>query len=178
MSAGRDEVEARIGAWLQGLELPIDFDVDYEYDEASGTLLADMDLPELEDLPTQKLVEQATGRLKNRDKTQKELKQEYIRCVFGLGMFCASHFFCITPRLRRVLLSGYTQRRDPKTGDPQDTFIYSVVFTREPFEQPGYQEEEPARFMNRFRNRMNIGANGDMKKIVPFGEDDLEPLEA
>ena len=174
LDGGSDAVEAHIGAWLQSLELPIDFDVDYEYDEKTGTLLADMDLPELEHLPTQKLVEQSTGKLKNKDKTQKELRQEYAKCVLGLGMFCASHFFCVTPKMRRVLLSGYTQRRDPKTGDSRDEFIYSVVFEREPFEQPGYQTQEPERFLNRFKNRLLLTANGELKKIVPFEEGDLD----
>ena len=92
-----EEVEAAIGEWLNGLSLPIDFKVSYEYED--GALLADMDLPEIEHLPAQKAEPTASGDLKQKDKTQKELKAQYARCVFGLGMFCASHFFAATPHI-------------------------------------------------------------------------------
>lgn len=166
-----EALEAAIGEWLQSLELPIDFNVDYEYED--GTLLADMDLPELEHLPTQKAAQTAGGDLKQKDKTQKELKQEYARCVFGLGMFCASHFFAATPCMERVLLSAYTQRRDSKTGELEDVYIYSVIFEREGFEKPGYQKEDPEAFLCRFKNRMNKGSDGTLKRIVPYGPEDL-----
>lgn len=165
-----EDVEAAIGEWLQSLRLPIDFKVSYEYED--GTLLADLDLPEIEHLPTQKVLEAASGELKAKDKSQKELKGEYARCVFGLGMFLASYFFSATPHMERVLLSAYTQRRDSR-GELEDAYIYSVIFERAAFEKPGYQREEPEAFLNRFRNRMNKGADGALKKIEPYGPEDL-----
>ena len=165
-----EAVAAAIGQWLEGLSLPIDFKVSYEYED--GALLADLDLPEIEHLPEQKVLEAASGDLKAKDKTQKELKAEYARCVFGLGMFCASHFFAATPHMERVLLSAYTQRRDSR-GELEDAYIYSVIFEREAFERPGYQREEPEAFLCRFRNRMNKGADGALKKIEPYGPEDL-----
>ena len=165
-----EDVEAAIGEWLAGLSLPIDFHVSYEYRD--GVLLADLDLPEIEHLPAQKAREMASGEIKARDKSQKELKAEYARCVFGLGMFCASHFFSVTPHMERVLLSAYTQRRSAK-GDIEDTYIYSVIFDREGFEQPGYQQTEPEAFICRFKNRMNKLADGTLKKIEPFGPEDM-----
>ena len=165
--AGSDAVEAAIEGWLGGLSLPIDFNVDYEYDDATGTLMADMDLPEIEHLPVQHM-EVASGRLKAKDKTQKALKQEYARCVFGLGLFCASHFFAVTPYMQRVVLSAYTQRRDAKTGDLRDEYIYSVVYDREGFERADLRTVDPEAFALRFRNRLNKTASGDLKPIVPF----------
>ncbi len=165
-----DAVEAAIGEWLDNLSLPIDFRVSFEYE--GGALLADMDLPEIEHLPTRKAEATASGDLKQKDKTQKELKAEYARCVFGLGMFCASYFFSATPHMEKVLLSAYTQRRDSR-GEVEDAYIYSVIFTREGFMKKGYQAEEPEAFLCRFKNRMNKGADGALKKIVPYGPEDL-----
>ena len=165
-----DAVEAAIGEWLNELQLPIDFKVSFEYED--GALLADMDLPEIEHLPAQKAEPTAGGDLKQKDKTQKELKAEYARCVFGLGMFCASYFFSATPHMEKVLLSAYTQRRDSR-GELEDAYIYSVIFTREGFMKHGYQAEEPEAFLCRFKNRMNKGADGALKKIVPYGPEDL-----
>ncbi|MBR1821106.1 MAG: DUF4236 domain-containing protein [Clostridia bacterium] len=167
-----EAVEAAIEAWLGQLQLPIDFKVSFEYED--GALLADMDLPEIEQLPAQKAQQTADGTLKQKDKTQKELKGEYARCVFGLGIFCASHCFAVTPHMERILLSAYTQRRDARTGELEDTYIYSVIFEREAFERRGYQNEEPEAFLLRFRNRVNKGADGTLKKIVPYGPEDLE----
>lgn len=164
---GEDEVEARIAEWLGALSLPIDFHVDYEYDAQAGALMADMDLPEIQHLPVQKTAVVA-GKLKKKDKTQKELKQEYARCVFGLGIFCASHFFAVTPYMERVVLSAYTQRRDSKTGDLRDEYIYSVIFERECFEDVDFAGVEPEEFLMRFKNRMNRSAAGDLKPVVPF----------
>lgn len=174
LDGDRDAVEDQIEAWLRTLEVPIDFDVDYEYDAETGVLMVDMDLPEIQHLPTQKMVEMSSGKLKTKEKTQKELKQEYARCVFGLGMFCASHFFNVTPHMERILLSGYTQRRDAKTGDMNDEYIYTVIFERSAFERSGYQQKEPLDFICKFKNRMNLTANGDLKQIEPYGVEMLD----
>ena len=171
--AQRDDeqaVEAAIEQWLSELRLPIDFKVSFEYED--GALLADLDLPEIEDLPVQKARQTAAGDLKAKDKTQKELKAEYARCVFGLGMFLASHFFSATPHMERALISAYTQRRDSK-GEIEDAYIYSVIFERGAFERAGYQDEDPEAFLCRFKNRMNKSADGTLKKIVPYGAEDL-----
>ena len=91
----------------------------------------------------------------------------------GLGVFCASHFFCITPDMERILLSAYTQRRDKKTGDMQNEYIYSVVFERAAFEKDGYQKKDPEDFFNKFKNRMLRLASGEFKKIDPYTAEDL-----
>ena len=135
--------------------------------------LADMDLPEIEHLPTVKARQLASGQVKEAAKSQKELKAEYAHCVFGLGMFCASHFYCVTPHMEKILLSAYTQRRNSK-GDVEDAYIYSVIFERDGFEQPGYQQTDPEAFICRFKNRMNKLADGTLKKIEPFGPEALE----
>jgi len=36
-----ETVEARIGEWVSGLELPVEFDVEYEYDESNGSVMMD-----------------------------------------------------------------------------------------------------------------------------------------
>lgn len=173
LEGSEDAVEGAITDWLQSLELPIDFDVDFEYNAETGVLLADMDLPEIEDLPTEKMVEMTSGKLKTKEKTQKELKQEYVRCVLGLGMFCASNFFNCSPKMQKVLLSGYTQRRDAKSGEQKDVYIYSIIFERGSFERPGYQKKEPTDFVNKFKSRINIASTGEMKEIAPYGPEDL-----
>ena len=173
LDGSEEAVEGAIAEWLSDLELPIDFDVDFEYNAEAGILMADMDLPEIEDLPTEKMVEMASGKLKTKEKTQKELRQEYARCVFGLGMFCAANFFNCAPAMQKILLSGYTQRRDAKSGDVKDTYIFSVIFDRGAFERPGYQKKEPEDFVNKFKSRLNMNTTGELKEIEPYTEADI-----
>ena len=129
----RDAAEDVLEAWLTETRLAIDFHVDFELDETEATLYIDLDLPEIEHLPAQKMAVQG-NRVKLKDKTQKERREEYSRCVLGLAVYIASHCFALLPGLERVLISGYTQRRDARTGDMRDDYIYSVVFERENFE--------------------------------------------
>ncbi len=173
LEGSEEAVEGAIEDWLHSLELPIDFDVDFEYNAETGVLMADMDLPEIEDLPTEKMVEMSSGKLRTKEKTQKELRQEYTRCVFGLGVFCAANFFNCAPAMQRILLSGYTQRRDGKTGERKDTYIYSVIFDRAAFERAGFQKKEPEDFVNKFKSRVNMNASGELKEIEPYTEEDL-----
>ena len=175
MNGDRDEIEDSIETWLNSLEMPIEFDVEFEYDEDEGLLMADMDLPEIEDLPTEKTVEMSSGKLKVMKKTQKELREEYLKCVLGLGMYCASNFFCLSPHMDYVLMSAYTQRRDAKSGDMKNEYIYSVLYERNDFERPGYQKKEPVDFFGKCKkSRMNLMASGLMKEITPFGPADME----
>lgn len=166
-------MEETIEAWLNELDLPVEFELDFEYNEESQCMMVDLDLPEIEDLPDEKTVQLASGEVKTKAKSQKELKQDYVNCVLGLGVFCASNFFCITPDMERILLSAYTQRRNTKTGDQEDVYIYSVIFERRPFEKGGYQDDDPEAFIGKFKSRMIKLASGDLKKIEPYTAEDI-----
>ena len=172
---GADEayVEDQIAEWIGSIDLPMEFDLEYEYDAAAGVLMVNLDLPEIEEIPDEETVTLASGATKLKAKSQKAIKEEYARCVMGLGVFCASHFFCITPDMERILMSAYTQRRDKKSGDMQDEYIYSVIFERKAFEREGYEKQEPDTFFNKFKNRMLRLASGDLKKIDPYTAEDL-----
>lgn len=162
------DVEARIDEWLGELELPMSFDAEYEYDETNGSVMIDLDLPEIEDLPEDKIVELASGAIRAKDKTQKELKEEYRTCVLGLAVYFASHVFLASEGIGGVLMSGYTQRRDKKSGELQDCYIYSIAFERKAFESKKCATENPAEFCDRFHSRINVLASGEMKQIEPY----------
>ena len=173
VGADEDYVEEQIGDWISAVDLPVEFQLEYEYDPAAGVLMADLDLPEIEEIPGEETVTLASGVTRLKPKSQKTIRDEYANCVMGLGVFCASHFFCVTPEMERVLLSAYTQRRNKKTGEMQDEYIYSVIFEREAFEKDGYQDMEPEVFFNKFKSRMLRLASGDFKVIEPYTAEDM-----
>ena len=167
-----DEAEAAIEEWLAEGEAPIAFALQAEVLEDKGAIMIDLDLPEIEDMPQNTLAQLADGTVKIKAKTQKQQREDYKTCAFGLGEYVASHVFAIVPQTQKVVVSAYTQRRNDKTGDLEDTFIYSVIFERAAFAD-NYQEKDPYEFCSGLTSRFYILASGVMKKIVPFEPEDI-----
>lgn len=168
-SAGSEaDVEDAIADWLEELKLPVEFELQYEYYENDALLMLDIDLPEIEDIPDEKAGELASGAVRVKQKTQKELKQDYMRCVFGLAVFFASHCFALAPSMRNICASGFTQRRNARSGELQDCYLFSIRFDREPFCKQDWDKVDPYDFCMSFPNRCNPSANGDLKEIEPY----------
>ena len=169
-----DFIEQQINSWLSTLELPVDFSLQYDHDENSGVLWVDLDLPEIEDIPTEKAVEYKSGQVKAKEKSQKELRQDYVTCVFGLAVFFASYLFCLSPHIGQQVISGYTQRRNDRSGEMEDNYIYSIIFDRDAFEKGRHKKTEPFAFCNGFRNRINLLATSELKTVEPYMPADLQ----
>lgn len=167
-----DKADAAIEDWLSEAEAPIAFSIQTDMAPEKATVMIDLDLPEIEDMPQDKLTELADGTLKIKKKTQKESRTDYQTCVFGLGAYVAAHVLNLVPAAKQAAVSAYTQRRNEKTGDAEDVFIYSVVYTREAFKK-GYQQEEPEAFAGRLRSRYYVLASGVMKGIAPFEAEEI-----
>ena len=167
-----DEAEAAIVEWIGESEAPIAFEMQAEVLEDKGAIMIDLDLPEIEDMPQNMLSELADGTVKIKKKTQKQQREDYKTCVFGLSEYVASHVFAVVPQAQKIVVSAYTQRRNEKTGEAEDTFIYSVIFERGSFVKD-YQARDPYDFCSDLTSRFYILASGVMKKIVPFEPEDI-----
>lgn len=172
LSGDPSYVDNCLSSWLSKIELPLDFSVQYEYNSATHTLIIDLDLPEIEDLPSEYATQLASGKLKMKNKTQAALRQDYATCVFGLAVYLCSHFFNISTAIERIIMSGYTQRRD-KEGSLNDDYIYSVVFNRFSFEGRDLTAEDPISFCMSFENRCLLTKTNLFKVIRPFAEDHI-----
>lgn len=167
-----DEAEQAIENWLEEAEAPIGFAVETEVLEDKGAIMIDLDLPEIEDMPQNTLAELADGTVKIKKKTQKQQREDYKTCVFGLGEYVASHVFTVAPAAQKIVVSAYTQRRDEKTGENVDTFIYSLIFERGDFKK-NYQEIDPSEFCGDLTGRFYVLSSGLMKQIVPYEPEDI-----
>ncbi len=74
-------------------ELPMEYYLDISYDESTGVVKVDLDLPEIEDIPEKKVVVNPSGKKSIRGKTQTNLKEDYANCVCGLSMYVAGIIF-------------------------------------------------------------------------------------
>lgn len=172
MSTDEEYITEAIDDWLSTVELTLDFSVSYKLLLAKGLLAIDIDLPEIEDIPYQKAKQLANGTMKIVDKTQKELNADYQECVFGMAAFLASHMSNVSTAIKTIIVSGYTQRRNSKTGDIQDDYVYSIIFEREKWNVLKKDSETGKNFCLKFENRSNILAGGKMKTIIPIEIED------
>lgn len=168
LSGKQDWVEEKIDLFLGDMTLPVDFSVSYEYNETTGELSVDLDLPEIEDLPTTKATSLSSGKVKAKEKTQKEIRQEYLRCISGLAFFFACSFFNISTHISSVLISGFTQRLNKKTGKVADDYVYSVVFDRVGVSAIEVSNIDPVVAFESFPHRRSVSKTYDVASIVPF----------
>jgi len=168
-----DFVGREIDSWLAGIELPLDFSVQYDYNERQKALFIDLDLPEIESLPDEAATQTASGVLKMKKKTQMCLRQDYAQCVFGLAIYFASHLFNVSTAIRSILISAYTQRRG-KNGDLVDDYVYSIIFCRDKFEHVNLASVPPVEFCMQFKNRSNLTKTSILRTIIPFSKDDVD----
>lgn len=160
-------IEQQIARRIAEIELPLDFSLQYEYDPESSNLYVDLDLPEIDDLPDEVAVQMANGTMKIKKKPQTALRNDYAKCVFGFAVFFASVFFNVSVVISKILISGYTQRRD-KDGNLNDDYIFSLIFDRNTFEQKRPTLADPIEYCMTFENRCNLTKSNIFKTIKPF----------
>ena len=171
-----DYIEFAFEDWLATVTLPVDFDLQYEYNEEN--LYIDLDLPEIEDLPQEKAVSLANGTTKKKAKTQKELKEDYVNCVFGLAMFFAGHLFNVSPKIKNMIISGYTQRSNTTISEPTDEYVYSIKFTRDVFENQKIKAiNKPYDFCMTFENRCSLTSTLILRDYPKFCVKSIQDLQ-
>lgn len=169
----KKDIETSIEECICSLNVPVEFSVQSEYDELSGILYLDIDLPEIEDIPSEKKIETLTGKMKTKKRTQVEIRSDYAQSVFGLGIFLTYNIFNISPKIIEVVASGYTQRRN-KDGDTTDVYIYSIRFKRDVFESTVLPDVDPEKFCLSFENRCNMTTTHLFKEIKPYEKDNQQ----
>lgn len=165
-------IKQELERWLTSLAMPLDFSVQYEYDEENHRLWLDLDLPEIEDLPDEKADQLESGKMRVKKKTQTELRADYAKCVFGFATLFAASTLNLSTVLQDVVISAYTQRRN-SAGDLNDDFIYSIDFTRSGMEHRNLAQEDPIAACMDFKNRCNMSKTYVFKVITPFEAEDL-----
>lgn len=161
-------VSAQLDASLAALELPCEFSLDYDIDVELGIARLNLDLPEIEDIPSKKATILASGKVSVKDKSKKELSEDYATCVTGLAFFFSGILFNISSRINTIEVAGYTQRLDGKTGNITDQYIYAVRFDRETFKGLKFRSIVPYESFELFPHVMDLTKQMVFKTIVPI----------
>ena len=106
--------------------------VRFALEESGARMVLDVDLPEAEDMPTRDAERAARGfKLNIRTRPAAEVRGLYARHVHAVLFRLAGSAFRILPGLDEVVVSGYSQRRDPATAREREDYLVSVRIPRE-----------------------------------------------
>ena len=170
--AAEEEVLTAVNRWLATVEFPADIAAHFDF--ADGWLWVDLDLPEIEALPATEMRTLKSGQVKEAAKSQKKLREEYAKLVFGTGLFLAASAFSLHFAIDAVVISAYTQRRNTD-GDLADDYIYSVAVPRAGLEARII--EDPEAVFLEFPNRLRLSATKVFSVVKPFAPEDRPALE-
>lgn len=161
-------IEKALIAWLETITLTVDFNVEFEYKTSEGLMVLDLDLPQIDEIPKDKAVKLSSGTVKAKPKTQKELKQDYILCVFSLALFMSSNVFNISTAIKNIIVSGFSEHRDDRTGNIVKDCLFSVRCPRDEFEVTNIALRDPQQFCLSLENHCNITVSLIMKPVEPL----------
>jgi hypothetical protein len=106
-----------------------------------------------------------SGEVRPKEKTQRQLRQEYAQSVFGLTVFVAACSFNLNACIRECVISGYTRRRD-RAGELTDDYIYSVRIPRSSLQNGTVSD--PEQFITSCESRLIVTPTYVFKSIIPF----------
>lgn len=126
----------------------------------------DLDLPEIEDLPSEQADYDSSGHVVVKYKNNRDNYFDYELCVYGLAFYIAGLCFNITTNINYVEISGYTQKTDIMSGGTIDAYIYSVLFDRKNFSMLDFMMIDPVRAFHSFPHIINRQKNGELLAIT------------
>lgn len=127
----------------------------------------DLDLPEIEDMPLKYAQQMANGTVKIKNRSKKDNKEDYYKCVLGLAVFFATHLMGCAIGIETVVISAYTQRPNNK-GIINDDYIYSIKFDRNQLINLDLNKDIGSIFFG-FEHICDPKADKVFKTIIPFG---------
>ncbi|NQU80369.1 MAG: DUF4236 domain-containing protein [Bacteroidetes bacterium] len=158
-------IEERLEDLFSEIQLPVDFSISFEVRNSGKEILLDIDLPEIEDFPSKKVQQLASGKISIKDKTKKELKEDYFTSITGISIYFASIVFSAAPIIENVILSGYTQRVNKATGNIEDEYVYSVKYDKVGFSKLNFLDIDPKLTLQSFENRLEVSTTYELKRL-------------
>lgn len=161
----KDYVISAIDSIFPDEELPMEYFVDAVYEESTGKVYVDLDLPEIEDIPDQKITLTSTGKKSIRQKSQTDLRSDYAHCVLGLAMNVAFSIFNVSLKIKEVEIMGYTQRKEDNSAVATDQYVFVINFDRETFSKIAFKKLSAVQIIDFFKHHINLSKSFVMKQI-------------
>lgn len=158
---------------LHGIVWPRETIVSTEILDNGKKVFIDVDLPELEDMPSKMAsVPQRGYKLSVKEMSATQIQRLYMRHVHGIGFRIIGETFSALPNAQEVVLSAYSQRPDRSTGHVTNEYLYSVQVNRGSWSSINFdnlQNLDVVEALARFDLKRNMTKTGGFKPIEPFG---------
>lgn len=167
-----DAMEAQLEDNLADITWPRETEVSFEVRSEGELCVLDVDLPEIEHMPS---VEAAiTGRgfeVKQKEMSDTKRRRIYMAHVHAIAIRLIGEVFATLPRCEKVVLSGYSQRSDPRTGSVKNDYLLSVGVDRSAWRQINFSalaSVDPVAALDRFELRRTMSKTGVFKPVEPL----------
>lgn len=157
---------------LQDIAWPRETLVALDIAEEGQHIRLDVDLPEIEDMPSKLAAVPARGlKLVVKDLPATQVRKRYMAHVHGVGFRLIGETFAALPRAQRVTLSGFSQRNDPSTGQVREDYLYSVRVSRDDWARINFDQlpmVDVVESLAQFELCRNMSKTGVFKAVDPF----------
>jgi Protein of unknown function (DUF4236) len=156
---------------LQDITWPRETDVAFDIRDGGASVLLDVDLPEVEDMPTKLAAMPGRGlKLSVKEMTATKVQRLYAEHVHGILFRLIGEVFAALPTVQTVVASGYSQRRDPATAQMRDDYLLSVRVQRPEWEANDFAHLNAIDVVSslaRYDLRRDMLKSGMLKSITP-----------
>jgi len=172
VSGDPESMETFFGEVLMDIVWPRETLVSFEVRDGGTRLAFDVDLPEVEDMPTNTAsVPQRGYKLSVKELGPTAIQKMYAKHVHSIGFRLLGEAFGMLPTVQEVTLSGYSQRKNKATGQEEDEYLFSVVVPRGGWEGINFnslQSIDVLESFTRFDLRRDMTKTGVFKAVQPF----------
>ncbi|ABM96828.1 DUF4236 domain-containing protein [Methylibium petroleiphilum] len=169
-------MEDFLEANLQDIVWPRETQVAVDIGDGGLTVQLDVDLPEIENMPTKSAAVPARGlKLSVKELPAAKVRRLYADHVHGIVFRLVGETFAALPVARTVVVSGYSQRSNSATGHLEDQYLLSVKVAREAWEQLAFDrlaELNVVDSLARHELRRDLTRIGELRPIRPFQEEE------
>jgi len=163
--------ESYLAEALTETEWPRETLVTFEVKPELSTVLLDVDLAEIEDMPDKIYVVNARGtELTEKSMTQKAQRENYARHIHGC-LFRLAGIVLHTLPFENVIISGSTQRISKRTGYLEDQYILSCKCSRRQMASinfAGIEEVDPIKALGDYPIIRKMSSTFIFQPIEPF----------
>lgn len=171
ISPSPDDAQITLAKQIEAITWPRETTVSFDIE--GDTVLLDVDLPEIETMPDMQAVVNKTDlRLVWKERSPSQRRKEYQTHVHAVAFRLLGELFAALPSVNIIVLSAYSQRADPRTGQIGEDYLLSVRVSREQWQQINFANLEAVDVVacfDLFAVRRKMNQRGDMSPIEPFG---------
>lgn len=137
-----------------------------------GSIALDVDLPEIEEMPTKTAsVPQRGYRLSVKEMGATRIQKLYMQHVHAVGFRIIGEAFAVSPAVKTVILSAYSQRPNRATGQTGNEYLYSVRTNRDDWTKINFHnlsQIDVVDAFDRFELRRDMTKTGLFRPIEPI----------